>query len=40
MLFKEKGEWKIEPKQKEGFLTVFAMAIKKDPITSKRTKNL
>ena len=35
-LFKEKGEWRIEQKQKEGFLTTLATAIKKDPTMSIR----
>ncbi len=28
--------WRVELKHKEGFLTAFAMAIEKDPITSIR----
>ena len=32
--FKEKGEWRIKQKRKEGFLTVLTTAIKKEPITS------
>ena len=35
-LFKEKGEWTIEQKHKEGFLTALTMVIKKDPTTSIR----
>ena len=29
VLFKEKGEWRIEQNQKEGFLTALAMSIRK-----------
>ena len=36
-LFKEKREWRIEQKRKEGFfLTAFATVIKKDPTNSIR----
>ena len=34
--FKEKGEWKIEQKRKEGFLTALTTVIKKDPTKSIR----
>ena len=34
-LFKQKGEWRIEQKWKEGFLTALTTAMK-DPTTSIR----
>ena len=37
-VFKENGEWRIEPKMRR-FLTVFASAIKKDPYdVNKKTR--
>ena len=35
-LFKEIGEWRIEQKTKDGFLTALATAVKKDPTMSTR----
>ena len=35
-LFKEKGKWRIKQKKKEGFLTAFTTAIKKESAMSMR----